>query len=341
MPPSALGAAQPEPQTPGILPGALARKIAAHAPRRPDPPDHAPHLSRAWDRALRLAAGPWPALGLRVTAARAVRAASLQDALDPLPQTGLLAGLEGPGEGRGLIALSHGALDALIEVQATGRVDPRGIAPRTVTRIDEMLARDFLDLALAGFAREAALPGADWPARLSYGGVLAMRDRLPLLLAEGAYHLLTAEIAFADAPERVAQACLVMPVTVAAAPAAGAGEAARLSAWRAALRRNLSGAPLPLSAVLLRATRPVSALAALCPGDVIAFDPRDLAEVTLEDAAGLSLLRGALGQSGGRRALRVQADPPEDGAEAPPETPDAPDAAPEGPPPPAEITPPA
>jgi flagellar motor switch protein FliM len=71
----------------------------------------------------------------------------LSDARSDLPQDGLIAVLEDGGGARGLIALSHGTVDALVEVQTTGRVDPRNLPPRPVTRIDEALCRDFIDLS--------------------------------------------------------------------------------------------------------------------------------------------------------------------------------------------------
>jgi flagellar motor switch protein FliM len=85
-------------------------------------------------------------------------------ALDGLPDHGLIAVLEDRDGARGLIALSHGTIDALVEVQTTGRVDARELPPRPVTRIDEALCRDFIDLSLAAFSRETErVEDRDWP----------------------------------------------------------------------------------------------------------------------------------------------------------------------------------
>jgi flagellar motor switch protein FliM len=117
----------------------------------------------------------------------------LSTARSDLPQDGLIAVLEDGGGARGLIALCHGAVDALVEVQTTGRVDPRELPPRPVTRIDEALCRDFIDLCLAAFSRETrGVEDRDWPERLSFGSRIADPGQLGLLLPEWTYHVLTA-----------------------------------------------------------------------------------------------------------------------------------------------------
>jgi flagellar motor switch protein FliM len=71
---------------------------------------------------------PFKGLDLRRIEVEVREHVDLSDARGVLPQDGLIAVLEDGGGARGLIALSHGAVDALVEVQTTGRVDPKGIA---------------------------------------------------------------------------------------------------------------------------------------------------------------------------------------------------------------------
>lgn len=307
---------------PAFRAGALARIVAAHTPKPVAPPDHSVTLTQGWARALRLAAGPHPALGLSIQQASAGICDALPEAVAALPETGILVALEGADGARGLIALSHGLLDALIEVQATGRVDAQDIAPRPVTRIDEMLARDFLDMALAGFAREAQVPKPTWPERMQYGGVVSDRTRVSLLLPEGRYHVLQAEVGFDAVPGRSGMASLMMPMR--APPQVdpdtdpSPSKEATLATWRARLVAAVGDASLPLMAVLLRVTRPLGEVEALAPGYIIAFDPQDLMSVALETPQGKGVCVGQLGQRSGRRALRLAAPPASPKRPAPP-----------------------
>ena len=55
----------------------------------------------------------------------------------------------------------------------------------------------------------------------------------------------------------------------------------------------------------MRTTRSLREVEALAPGDLIGFEPSDLAGVRLESPSGDTVLKGRLGQIAGQRALRV------------------------------------
>jgi flagellar motor switch protein FliM len=285
---------------------ALRRKIASHARTAPIAPDLTAAAGRVFGRALRRASGPFEGLGLALGPVTMAQGQTLDAAIAALPDQGLAAALE-DGEGRrGLIGLSPGLVDALIEVQTTGRVEPAELPPRPVTRIDEALARDFIDLALAAFAQEGqGMEGRDWPERMGYGSRIRDRGQINLLLPDGAYTILGADLGF-DGVDRRARLVMVLPQ----APA-GAGRALGARAkpvdpeWLAARSRILAEIRLPLEVVLLRLTRPLAEVQRLSVGDLLPFSAADLHEVALEDAEGRALLHGRLGQIGGRRALRL------------------------------------
>lgn len=131
---------------------ALRCKIAAHARVPPTPPDPTPAAERGFGRALRRAGAAFEGLGLQLGPVTVATSCTLEVASAALPPEGLILALEDAGGRRGLIALSSGLVDALVEVQTTGRVEPAELPPRPVTRIDEALARDFVELALAALS---------------------------------------------------------------------------------------------------------------------------------------------------------------------------------------------
>jgi flagellar motor switch protein FliM len=295
---------------------ALRRKIAAHTRAAPAAADLTAALDRALGRALRRAAGPFDGLEVRLGAVTVTALQSLDAAIAALPEHGLAAALEGAGGRRGLIGLSPGLVDALVEVQTTGRVEAAELPPRPVTRIDETLTRDFIDLALSAFAQEAqGITPRDWPERMGYGSRILDRRQITLLLPEGGYLILAVDLGF-DGVERSARFVMVFPQDPALARGAGAGRSKPAdAAWQAARARILSEIRLPLDVVLMRLTRPLAEVQRLAVDDLVPFAAADLAEVALENAEGRVLAQGRLGQMNGRRALRLpgavpQAAPP-------------------------------
>jgi flagellar motor switch protein FliM len=287
----------------------LRRKIAAHARPAPAGPDPQAAALRGLDRALRHAAAPFEGLGLSIPGGEAVMHETLEGAVAVLPRAGLVAVLEEEGGGRGLIALSPGLVDALVEVQTTGRVEQAELPERPVTRIDEALVRDFLDFALSAFARETeATPARSWPARMVYGSRIRDRGQIGLLLPEAEHLSLTAELGF-EGTARRAQVALVLPTGPVGArdvaPTPAAGRVAADAAWCAARNAVLDRLPLPLEAVLMRVTRPLGEVEGLAVGDLLPFGTADLAAITLETGAGVALARGRLGRIDGHRALRL------------------------------------
>lgn len=306
----------------------LRRKIAAHARPAPELPDGAAEAATGFTRALRHAAAPFEGLGLEAGAALARREAGLSAALAALPEAGLLAVLEAEGGARGLVTLSPGMIDALVEVQTTGRVDAGELPPREVTRIDEALVREFLDFTLAAFAQETAeLPGRDWPARLVYGSRVRDRGQVSLLLPEGRYLVLMSDLGFEGVARRASVVLLLPPEGAGAMPGSSAAATGPAPApapadadWCRARQGMIDRMPLPLEAVLMRVTRPLAEVDRLAVGDLIPFGAGELAHVTLETGAGATVLSGRLGQMGGRRALRLPgaAAPRPDGGTGPP-----------------------
>ncbi len=293
---------------------ALARKIAAHA-AGPQWSDLAVAAEAAFGRALRFAATPFAGLGLELGSLETQMAVGLPASVEALPAQGLVAVLEDADGARGLLALSHGLIDALIEAQTTGHVEAVALPARPVTQVDEALTRDFIDLTLSAFTQEVLkLETTGWPSGLRFGSRIEDRSQISLLLADGAYHIVPARLGFRDV-ERHTEAVIILP---ARAPirAAEPGVAPDPSVWRNALLAQLQAAPLDLQAVLLRHQSSYGKITQLAPGDMVPFAPVDLEHVTLTDAAGAVILRGRLGQLGGKRALKITGEVAAEAAEA-------------------------
>lgn len=189
----------------------LARIVAAHEGRGPGLPDPSPTLQRAMTRAIRRAAMPYEGFRPQVGEVEISRDVDLSAVEDALPEHGLLAAIEDDGGRRGLIALEHRIVDALIEVQTTGVVEDGDLPPRKVTRIDEALSRDFLDLFFGAFAMEIGeLKGRDWPRRMAFGSRIADPTRLGLLFPERPFHTLSAQVKIG--PGRDGRIVFILPV---------------------------------------------------------------------------------------------------------------------------------
>lgn len=237
-----------------------------------------------------------------------------------MPSDGLVALLDGQaaeesstGHGHimGAVALSSGLVDALVEVQTTGAVEPHSGPARPVTRVDIVLVRDFIDLLLAGCAREfGTFQARDWPLRMSLGDPVEERHRLPLILEERDYHLWKIDLDLGGGLKQ-GQIALIMPVIGRADAVAEAPKkqrklsAAEIDAWRAAWARVIGEGVVTLNAVLMRRKLPFVEVEALEVGHVFPFTDAALTDIRLEDLAGRAVLRGRLGQKSGLRAVRL------------------------------------
>ncbi len=257
--------------------------------------------------------------------------ADLPEALDELS---LLAILEGPEEGLGLIALPPATLSALIEVQTMGNLGKTTPAPRKPTRIDASMAADYIDAVMAMIEETLAETEAVvWAGGFRYASYLDDPRPLGLLLEDMGYRLWQIELGFGAGAERHGGLIWAVPVngrgqSLRRAPGAGAGaemspppSAGQEEAeWGNRLETSVLGAPTQLDAVLHRVTLPLAAVLGLRPGQHLPLPEDALENLTLEGSGRRRLSAARLGQHRGMRALRLI----EPEAEAP-----APQAAPE------------
>lgn len=267
-----------------------------------------PGADRSWRVVLARAARDAMALQLDVVRLDQSRA-SLAELLDLPQDRALIAVLEGPAEGLGLLCISAPLLAAMTEKQTIGRVAASDVAPRKPTRTDAVMVAGFIDAALAGL--EVALADeADliWAGGFRYASFMADPRPLGLLLEDIPYRVLLAEISVEDGT-RLGQILMALPATgrgqrprsaMHLSPEVAAGHAFSMD-----LAEQVEASHCVLQAVIDRQPRTLASVMALQVGDVIPLPMATLESVGFEGLDGQRVAEGRLGQNRGMRAVRL------------------------------------
>ncbi len=294
--------------------GVLRRKVAVRKT------DRGPETgARAWRTAFARIAREAVGLDLAVPAVRDDRR-SLAELLELIPDRALLAVLEGPGNGLGLLAMSPELTASVIEAQTIGRVASSVPLPRRPTRTDAAMSARLIDGALG--ALETALanaPDLTWTAGFRYASFLDEPRPLGLLLDDLPYRLLICDLDIADGA-RQGRVLLALPAEGRGPrprPAAPADETpATAMAWQATLGGAVMGAEIAVEAVIGQLRLPLAQAMALEPGMVLPLPGARLDAITLCGPGGQKMGSGRLGQNRGMRALKIRLLG-EDGADRP------------------------
>jgi flagellar motor switch protein FliM len=286
--------------------GILRRKIAA---AKAVQAVGGPGADRSWRFALARAASDTFDLALDVTGLR-MAVQSLAEVLELPFAGGLIAVLQGPAEGTGLMLLTSEVVAALIEVQTLGRVNSAVLEPRKPTRTDAAMVAPLLDAALrqleCELAQEADLV---WTSGFRYASFLDDPRPLGLVMEDVTYRLLTTEVSLGIGARR--------GVVYMALPAKGRGiqpsyvaapapdEALAKQGFAQALAEQVEAAGCVLDAVLGRVSLPLSRVMALEVGEVIPLGHATIERLRLSTLAGGALVEGKLGQHRGMRAIRL------------------------------------
>ena len=264
---------------------------------------------RGWPMALARAAHDELALPLEVTGLAASRQ-SLAELLDMPPDRALIAVLEGPCDGLGLLVLSPPVLAAMLEMQTMGRVSATPAPVRKPTRTDAAMVAGFIDRALAELESVLALD-ADlvWAGGFRYASFLDDPRPLGLLLEDTTYRVFQADVTVTEGA-KAGPVLLALPATgrgprpavTQAAPDAGSARE-----FAAALAEQVMLADCQLEAVLYRMTIPLSAVMGLAAGDLVPLPMAALDRIGFEGMDGRRLAEGKLGQNRGMRAVRLAA----------------------------------
>ncbi|MEM9902085.1 MAG: FliM/FliN family flagellar motor switch protein [Pseudomonadota bacterium] len=254
-----------------------------------------------------------------------MRQGTLAELLEMLPEGGLLAVLEGPGEAQGLMVLDAALLSAILEQTLMGRLATQPPGLRRPTRTDAALTADLIDDVLRAFeAPFLGDPGKRWIAGFGYANYLDDPRPLGLMMEDIDYRIftLTAQL---GGGVRDAKLLIALPADAsahrgAAEKAIGAGHSEGSSGrssdpanadpdgtlpWGAALEARVLPGPTRLTAILHKVPMPISSIEALQPGMEIPVPAAAIDGTLLLGVDGLPVARGRLGQSGGRRAVRL------------------------------------
>ena len=284
----------------------IRRKIAASGADRGE---GGPGADRGWRLALARAARDLLKLPLEV-ARLTMGQLSLAEVLDLPPDRALIAMLQGPGEGVGLMVLAPEVLAAMIEVQTLGKVATAPLTPRKPTRTDAAMVADVVDAALEGLeialAEEADLI---WAGGFRYASFLDDPRPLGLLLEDVAYRVLRCDVALGHGA-RAGQVVLALPAEGRGRkpirPLAEAeAEAQAGPAFAEALAAQVEAADCVLDAVLARVTLPLTRVLDLTVGEVLTLPRAGIDRLCLVGLDGRSLSEGKLGQQRGMRAIRL------------------------------------
>lgn len=290
----------------GGVAGEIIRKKVAAA--RSNQPEGGPGADRAWRLALARAANDILALPLEV-ARLSVNRRSLAEFLELAPERALIAVLEGPAEGLGILMLSPPVLSAMIEMQTIGRVSSSAPPVRKPTRTDASMVADMIDQALQEL--ESGLesdPDLIWAGGFHYASFLDDPRPLGLLLEEEHYRVIQAELRLGNGAKSGA--------VMLALPAEGRGRAPKpaptatpapvaAALFSKALSDQVMRTEADIAAVLHRFTVPLSFVMALKTGDLVPLSTAALDRIVLEGLDGRPLASGRLGQNRGMRAVRL------------------------------------
>lgn len=165
-------------------------------------PDQAA-VERIWALALARAGQEELGAALRLASLRQDRCA-LTEIVETLPEPALILLLDdSAGEGLAAAIIDGALMAGMVEAMTTGTVGPGDGAGRRPTRTDAALLAPVMDRALAVFEAAAAEAGLAAFARgFRFASVAEGARALALLLEDGLYRLLAAEVDLAGAARR-------------------------------------------------------------------------------------------------------------------------------------------
>lgn len=265
-----------------------------------------PAAERCWRLAMSRAARDAMTLRLDVAGLQS-RAMSLAELLDLPPARALIAVLDGPKDGIGLLILSPDVLAGMVEVQTMGRVTAQVPLPRKPSRTDAAMVAGFVDQALEDLEM-ALMAEADlvWTEGFRYASFMDDPRPLGLMLEDVTYRVLVADVRLEDGAKS-GEIILALPAMGRGRQPAGVVQTDTLAGdeFVQALGAQVAQAEAVLDVVVGRVSLTLQALMALGVEDVLPLNRAGLDRVSIEGANGARVADGRLGQSRGQRAVML------------------------------------
>ncbi len=283
-----------------------------------------PHV-RAWRLALARAARDQLKMTVGFSDVSCVQA-SLTEVLESPMQRALILMLQGRGEGMGLMILSGQMLAAMVEMLTLTHLSataPEEADLRKPTRTDAAMAVEFIDAALAGFEQIVAegaggghgAGGGDWAAGYRYAAFIDDPRPLHLMLEDGDYNLLAADLVLEDG-SRSGKIYLALPMPPASfdlpdfAPFDFDADPnpmveAQEDTFQVDLAAQVQDLGVKIDATLAQISLPIERIMRLAVGEVLALPFANLDQISLRGTDGFRVAGARLGQNRGMRALRL------------------------------------
>ena len=261
--------------------------------------------SRAVRTVLAKVAQDTVGLGLTVSGIEEV-IQPLDDMLGDLSDDLMLVGLHKGADLAGVAAIDMQLRAATLEIQTIGMVSENAVDPRPATNTDKRMC----DPLLAGLLK--MLPGAvagtefaGWLDGATAGDMLQSVRSAGLLLSDHPYRVLRLRVALGTAAREGMIALILPPNVPQIAPQPVVSDKGN---WPGAFQAAVAQAPMVFEAELCRFPMSIGKAESLSPGDIVPLDGCTVASVRLRSLDGRVVKRARLGQSNGKRAVRIAAE---------------------------------
>jgi len=259
--------------------------------------------SRAFRVAMTRAADK--ALGLSLTVSSVGEEMTPHDGLlEGVPPDYLYAALVRTGEFVGLLGIDTQMRAAAIEMQTMGKLANIAAQDRPPTGTDMMLVRPLCEMLLAQL-EETTLGSelAGWSDGVKLGPAFDSLRAAGLALEEADFRLIRLSLDLGVA-ERLGEIVMALPNHQ--APSEVVDEKPLDQSWDKKMHFSVSAAPATLSAILHKMTLPLRQVDNLKVGDVLPLYGAGVGSVRLYAPEGVMVSEARLGQSGGKRAVRIE-----------------------------------
>ena len=232
----------------------------------------------------------------------------VQKLTEILPENPLCMMMRGPEEGTGLAILDRSAVFAVTEALTKGIISDVAPPDRPLTTTDGFLCQEFLQVILTVFSKRLeAQPSASWAASYEIDEMIRDLRRLPLLMQDVAYRVMTMDCDF-GAGAKIGQVVLVYPwdgpfVSLDAEPPAQDLEATE--DFQKRMMKSVGRIEIELAAVLNTYQMTYEALANLKAGDKLRISRRQIHSVEMQDDDGRVFAKGEFGKFMGEQAVRI------------------------------------